>query len=166
MSNQINKNDNQFKKIDIQKLIQGENINDIIIEIDNYICTLCEWGDKMENLSNAQKFFYYNQNLEREINNGGFSQYFFNSTGDYAHETVDSLIAINANHTAKILKKAIAQFPENKVPKNSNLREEIIEKIEEEANIVWEELENDFFKYEDNLNELNLKFVKENLNSF
>jgi len=166
MSNQINKNDNQFKKIDFQKLIQGENINDIIIEIDNYICTLCEWGDEMGNLSNAQKFFYYNQNLEREINNGGFSQYFFNSTGDYAHETVDSLIAINANHTAKILKKAIAQFPENKVPKNSNLREEIIEKIEEEANIMWEELENDFFKYEDNLNELNLKFVKENLNSF
>ena len=79
------------KKPDIEKLVNSENKNKSIIELDNYICALCNWGDEIDNLTEQQKNFYFNQELEREVNNGGFYQYFLNSSGTFAYETINSL---------------------------------------------------------------------------
>ena len=176
--NQNRRNMNIFKKLfgksnqetfesknenpNLKKPDNLEDLNTRIINLDNYICELCEWGDKIENLSDAQKNFYFNQNLEREINNGGFHQYFYNSSGDYANETIQSLKKIKADKTAEILMKAINQFPDKSVPKDRDKRQEIIEKIEEESTPIWEELEQIFYKYEDDLNTLNMEYVKSN----
>jgi hypothetical protein len=154
------------KNLDLEKLLSSEDTNGSIIQIDNSIGGLCSYGDEMDKLTEAQKQFYYNQCLEREINNGGFNQYFFNSSGDFAHQTVQSLIKIGAKKTADILQKAIDQFPDKNVPQDRTERQELLEQIEEEANPVWEELDQKFFAYEDNLNALNIKFVKNNKDKF
>ena len=60
------------KKLDLEKLLSSDDINGSIIELDNYIGDLCSYGDEMNKLTEQQKQFYYNQCLEREINNGGF----------------------------------------------------------------------------------------------
>ncbi|MDG1719706.1 MAG: DMP19 family protein [Bacteroidia bacterium] len=104
------------KKLDLEKLLSSDDINGSIIELDNYIGLLCSYGDEMDNLTEEQKLFYYNQCLEREINNGGFNQYFFNSSGDFANLTVQSLLTIGAKRTAAILQKAINQFPDKTTP--------------------------------------------------
>src|SRR5687767_5733267 len=123
----------------LEELLNSDDTNTSIIDLDNFIGELCNYGDDMEVLTEPQKNFYLNQNLEREINNGGFNQYFINSSGDFAHETVKSLKLISANHTADILQKAIDQFPYKKVPKDRDERIETVEEIEETANEVWEE---------------------------
>jgi hypothetical protein len=104
--------------------------------------------------------------LEREINNGGFNQYFFNSSGDFAHKTVQSLQTIGANKTADILQKAIDQFPNSNVPEDRTERQEILEQIQETADVVWEDLDQKFFSYEDDLNTLNIEFVRKNRDKF
>ena len=68
-------NNSSGKKPDIEKLLAYDNINKSIIELDTFICELCAWGDNLEKLTEQQKIFFYNQNLEREVNNGGFNQY-------------------------------------------------------------------------------------------
>ena len=141
-------------------LLSSEDKNESIIELDNFIGDLCSYGDNMEILSEPQKQFYYNQCLEREVNNGGFNQYFYNSSGDFAHQTIQSLKAIGAYKTSEILQKAIDQFPEGKVPTDREERIELVEQIEEEANEIWEELDQQFFQYSDDLSTLNLNFVK------
>ena len=141
-------------------LLIAENVNNSIIELDNFICELCRWGDDMENLTDAQRTFYYNQNLEREVNNGGFNQYFINSSGDFAHETINSLKIIGANRTADILQSAIDQFPDKKVPSDRDERIELVAQVEETANEKWEDLDQKFFEYKDNLNSLNIEYVK------
>ena len=120
----------------------------------------------MEKLTEEQKLFYYNQCLEREINNGGFNQYFLNSSGDFAHKTVKSLQTISAKKTADILQRAIDQFPNSIVPEDRAERQEILEQIQETADIVWEELDQKFFNYEDDLNTLNIEFVRKNTDKF
>jgi hypothetical protein len=140
-------------KPDIEKLLNSDNINKSIIELDNYVSRLDELNEK-------QQVFLFNQNLEREVNNGGFNQYFRNSSGDFANETLKSLEDIKAFTTADILRKAIDQFPNNKVPKVSTDRIKVIDQIEEDANPVWEQLDQKFFEYADNLNALNLDFVR------
>jgi hypothetical protein len=117
-------------------------------------------------LTEPQKNFYFNQNLEREINNGGFNQFFYNSSGDFAHETLTSLRTIGANKTADILQQAIDQFPDSTVPKDRAKRQEILEQIENTADEVWEQLDQAFYKYEDNLYNLNIEYIKQNRNSF
>src|SRR4051812_12008186 len=108
----------------LDKLLLSDNTNGSIIEIDTFISNI-EW-DKM---TEPQKVFYCIQELEREVNNGGFNQYFINSSGDYAHEAIKSLQAIGANTTADILQRAIDQFPNQKVPKDRDERNEVVESI-------------------------------------
>jgi hypothetical protein len=154
------------KRPDIDTLLSSPETNNAIIEIDNYICKLCSYGDTLDRLTEPQKIFYFNQNLEREINNGGFNQYFTNSSGDFAHETIASLKSIGANKTAELLQQAINQFPNYNVPKDKAKRQEILEIIEISANEVWEELDMAFYKYEDNLYDLNIAYLKQNRNLF
>ncbi|MBK9449520.1 MAG: DMP19 family protein [Bacteroidetes bacterium] len=154
------------KKLDLEKLLSSDDINGSIIELDNYIGDLCSYGDEMNKLTEQQKQFYYNQCLEREINNGGFTQYFFNSSGDFAHKTLQSLLTIGANKTADILQKAIDQFPSGNVPEDRTKRQEILEQIQETADLVWEELDQKFFTCEDDLNTLNIEFVRKNNDKF
>lgn len=153
-------------KPDIEKLLNSEDKNSSIIAIDNYVCELCKWGDSMEKLTEPQRNFYFNQNLEREINNGGFNQYFWNSSGNFVHQTIKSLQLIGADKTANILQTAIAQFPNNIVPEDLTVRQEVIEQIEESANEVWGALDQKFFAYEDDLNALNLEYVRQNKQAF
>lgn len=144
----------------LDNLLNSEDINGSIIELDNFIGELCDYGDDFSKLTDHQKLFYLNQNLEREINNGGFKQYFCNSSGDNAHETVLSLKAIGADKTAEILQKAIDQFPNKTVPKDRDERNEIVEEIEEAADEVWNDLDQMFYEYEDDLNSLNIEYVR------
>jgi hypothetical protein len=161
-----NKDNQGDGKPDIDALLTSDDTNNSIIALDNYICKLCSWGDTLEQLTEPQKNFYFNQNLEREINNGGFNQFFFNSSGDFTHETIGSLRLIGADKTADILQQAVNEFPNSNVPKDRTERQEVLEQIEDKANVVFEQLEQKFQAYEDNLNELNLKYVRENPNWF
>lgn len=158
--------DSGKKRTEFDQLINSENANNSIIELDNYISALCEYGDCIERLSDPQKNFYFNQNLEREVNNGGFNQFYFNSSGNFAHETVASLRAIGANKTAMIVENANDQFPDGKVPKDRTTRQEILVQIENKANVIWEDLDQKFFAYEDDLNALNMEYVIKNRSEF
>lgn len=149
------------KKPDIDSLLSLPDTNNAIIEIDNYVSSLCSWGDAIDRLTEPQRIFYFNQNLEREINNGGFNQYFYNSSGDFSHETLTSLRTIGAEKTANILQHAIDQFPNSIVPKDRSERQEILDQIEDKAGHVWENLDQAFYKYEANLNDLNIEYVKQ-----
>lgn len=150
----------------LDSLLSSDNTNSSIIELDNFIGELCEYGNHYNKLTEPQKLFYFNQNLEREINNGGFNQFFCNTSGENAHETILSLKAIGADKTSDILQKAIDQFPNKIVPKNRDERTEIVEQIEETANEVWDNLDQKFYEYEDDLNTLNIEYVKKNKDFF
>ncbi|MGA3082092.1 MAG: DMP19 family protein [Terracidiphilus sp.] len=58
-------------------------------------------------LSEEERIVLAVEALEREVNNGGYSQFFTNSSGEYAPIIVDSLSRIGCNETARITKKAI-----------------------------------------------------------
>ena len=150
----------------LEKLLKAKNINDSIIKIDNFVSELCQWGERLDKLTEPQKNFYFNQCLEREVNNGGFSLYFTNSSGEYAHQTVETLKLIGANNFAKILQKAIDKFPSKTVPQDSGERQEIVEQIEENNDEVWEKLDDKFYEYPEDLNQLNINYIMQNKEFF
>jgi hypothetical protein len=52
------------------------------------------------------------EQLQSEVLNGGFGQYFHNSAGDHALETLEVLQGLKARKTARLLTKACALFPD------------------------------------------------------
>lgn len=155
-----------YDKPGLDKLLYSDNKNSSIIEMDNFICKLCHWGENLEKLTEPQKNFFFIQNLEREVNNGGFKQYFYNSSGDFSHETIKSLKIIGADKTAAKLQEAIDQFPDKTVPKDRAKRHSIMDIIGEKAEQIWDELDQRFFVYEDDLNSLNIEYIRQNKDKF
>ncbi len=58
-------------------------------------------------LSDEERVILAIEALEREVNNGGYSQFFYNSSNEYARIIVDSLNKIGCNKVAGITKRAI-----------------------------------------------------------
>jgi hypothetical protein len=58
-------------------------------------------------LSDEERVVLAVEALEREVNNGGFAQFFANSSGQYASIIVDSLLRIGCQETANITSGAI-----------------------------------------------------------
>jgi hypothetical protein len=121
--------------------------------------------DNFSNLNEFEKTFIYIDILEDNVTNGGFIQFFFNSSGQFAHEIFQAYLAIKAETTIDILTKAIHLFPEIPVPKDARIRQQIL--MEKDSNIdLWDTLDTDFYKYEDNIIELTLNYVRENISHF
>ena len=141
--------------IDAEKITRiGEIIGKKIPEKDNF-----------SNLNEFEKTFIYLDILEDSVTNGGFIQFFFNSSGQFTHEVFQAYLAIKAENTVDILTKAIYLFPEIPVPKNLRIRQQIL--MEKDTNIdLWDELDTQFYKYEDNIISLTLEYVRNNIAHF
>jgi len=121
--------------------------------------------DDFSNLNEFEKTFIYLDILEQNVTDGGFIQFFFNSSGQFTHEVFQAYHAIRAENTVDILTKAIYLFPEIPVPKNLRIRQQIL--MEKDSNIdLWDEVDTEFYKYEDNIISLTLAYVRNNIAHF
>jgi len=153
-------------KIDIEKILKIEDQTTAIIELDTKLNEISNYGEKIELLTESQRTVLFVENLEREINNGGFNQFFFNSSGNFTHETIAALKTIKAFKTAAIVSKSISIWPNQNVPKDRVKRQDILQQVEEQANPVWDECSEEFYKYHDNLVMLLVEFIKSNKSDF
>lgn len=158
-----------FETKSIDDIWTIEEKDNFVIEMNQYIAEKCEYGDNMEALNEEQRILYITQALEMEVNNGGFSQFFFNSGGVFANELVSSFEKIGAVKTAEICKKAVSIFGDV-IPTDRDEIQDIItpddEKEEERIEEILNECDDAFFEYEDDLVELNYQFIMNNKESF
>jgi hypothetical protein len=82
------------------------------------------WG-WFNDLSEPQKVLFPTHWLYCDVLNGGFHQYFANSTGFHAPEAVEGFIALGLDDIAKLVEQAIAVFGEP-FPRERRLREEFL----------------------------------------
>lgn len=153
------------KRITIDEILAMDNSTEMIIELSHGL------SDKInrlgfESLSHPEKVMNSVYWLETEINNGGFDQYYFNSSGNYAIDAPIALEEIGANRTAEIVKEANSVFPGSSPPRDRDERARILDQITEDIQEKWNELENRFFKYEDPLEVLQINYIKLNKNEF
>jgi len=64
--------------------------------------------------------------FDREVINGGFHQYFFNSSGGRAQMLRKALLEVNAHITLQIFEKSLKIFPENFQFENTDLRQNFL----------------------------------------
>ncbi len=99
--------------------------------------------------------------FEGEVNNGGIDQFLFNSSGDYIQETVRALEEIQANRMAEILRIACKRFPGGNPPTNAFRRRAIMLAEVSPDGDAFHELDDQFYRYEDDLYHLLEKYKKD-----
>ena len=137
--------------------------SNFVVDMCDAVCQKCEYGDEMGKLNEYERVFFITQTLEQEVNNGGFSQFFFNSSGDFSNEVVDAFKKIGAFKTAEICKKALAVF-NGEVPTDRTERENLLDSLD--CDDVLSECDDAFYEYEDNLEELNHEYIMQNRKFF
>lgn len=111
-------------------------------------------GEGFESLTQAEQTVFCIDGLEREVNNGGFSQWFFNSAGDQARETIDALQRVGANHTAELVRRSLQPFGAEGPSRDWEQRRDQLERIGDGAEGLWNELTDAFYEYTDDLTAL------------
>lgn len=132
---------------------------DLLFEFFAKYYSMAEYGDKLEKLTYPQRVFCLAYLFDKEASNGSFHQYFFNSAGNEAHETVAALLTIDAVKTAVLLQKAIAVWPNQKVPKDWETRRDVIEVIEADVEDTWNKCTRSFYRGKESISELLCTYV-------
>lgn len=114
--------------------VRGLHGVDLVMRIHEEILSAPSSGnDKADfcRLTCGQRIVLVVEALEGEVNNGGFDQYFFNSSGNFAPEAVAALREIGMGHFADILAEAMALFPNGALLRDQAQREAALEKVDE-----------------------------------
>ncbi len=82
-------------------------------------------------LSEPEKLYFTVMLLRNEVNDGGFHQYFINSSGSYYDYAEKGLIALGATQTLELLRKAKdILFPTISVPVDTEIRRRLVPVVE------------------------------------
>lgn len=100
--------------------------------------------------------------LEGQVNNGGFAQYFTSADGHTANFAPEALRRVGANNFADIVARAFYAVSPSPLPDDQLSRQEIIDGIDEKTQDTLESLDQEFFAYPDNLTELLFEYVRSN----
>jgi hypothetical protein len=117
------------------------------------------WKVSYNELTEAEKVFVSVWELESEVNNGGFLQYFSNSSGDNAANCAWALEKIGALKVVALAKQALSVFENGNPSADSTIRQSQVQNFSGEQKEFLDELDQQFFKYPDNLTKLLHDFV-------
>lgn len=148
----------------VKKILKDKSGEKAIMAIDNLLTPI--FYSHPDKLTEEEKTIVYIEELEREVNNGGFSQFFFNTSGNFTEEIIRALRIIGSTKFTEIVEKAITQFPNSYVPKDRTERQNILERIENEADPVWEKLDAEFYTYEEDIYALMQNYILANIKRF
>jgi len=146
------------------------NADEPALEIFN-VCldTVFDEGDgnteHLDRIGPEARLVYLLWCFDGEVHNGGFDQLFFNSLGDHCFEILEGLRKVGAPISAQLLEQAMAWFPDSKPSSDREERWQQLEPFEDDEKYEAQlgELDDKFYKYEDNLAELLHKYVRDNL---
>ena len=140
--------------------LQQNKETDIIELVGTVIWNKANETDSFENLSEAEKTFVYIDIFENEINNDGLYGFFYNTSGEFAHEVLQAFISVEAFETASLINKALRLFPEMPVPKDIILRRHFIRNMQIQDLETWSNLELDLVNSKENIVSLVIDFIK------
>lgn len=139
------------------------NDSDKITRIGEIIGKKIAIRDNFENLNEFEKTFIYIDIFENHTTDGGFKTFFWDSAGQFSHEILEAYKRIGAHKTASIIYDSFLLFKEIPVPKDMDLRRNILSKFKPE---LWNTLDQKFYNCSDNIVFLIIEFIKENSNHF
>ena len=142
----------RLSKQETENFWKEENDDNLVYGLYEYIQKKSYNFLKVENLNEVEKNIMILNDLQAEVYNGGFEQYFFNSRGEFNDSLVKASMAVNATETAEICTKALD------IIKRGLLKEQ-------ESELLHKECDTPFFEKSENLTSLIAEYARNNKGS-
>ena len=110
----------------------------------------------------SEQVFYAIWVLEGEVNNGGFDQYFSNSSGEHARDALTALRTIGASSAFDIAQAAFALFGPSGPSTDWETRRRQLESFDEATAMRLLALDRAFQDYPDNISCLLAAYMQQN----
>ena len=106
--------DERFRKLTPELLasLSADEIGDAVVQ-HVHLRAAGTWGQEarvIRALPPGVRAVYATWLVDAEVNNGGFNQYFFNSSGQYAGDALDGYELLGAEEYAAVMRAAIVTF--------------------------------------------------------
>lgn len=122
----------------------------------------CEFGEKINELTENEKVFILCENFVESINSGGFEEYFSSAFSRYCVDTVGMLRSMGSKDYTKALEKAIKLFPADFDFSDEQKTEDYIDEHEKIQN-KFEKIEEKIYDSNEDI-EFLLQSLKEKIN--
>jgi hypothetical protein len=129
-------------------------VNIGFILLEKYQC------EGLSSFSTAERHIYAVQALSREVNNGGFEQFFYNSSGALAFDLVPALENMGSSENLALAKEALRRFG-NPPSLSEDDRSAHISRITDNGDTkLWEDLDNSFYANPEDLERMILDYAE------
>lgn len=147
--------DEDLEPLPYEEILMIEEPDEFVLQFGLFLSKKCDYGNNMKVLDFVEKVFYYVDTLNEEVHASGFDGYLSSGYFPGAAEIENSLAEINAKKVLKIWKKVEKKFPNQCIPKDLEERINIMEK----KHLSFERLEDKFYDYPDDLEQLLFEYV-------
>lgn len=152
--------------MDIKDIWNIEDSRLFVIAMNSWVCRKCGDGERMTALTKEERVFFVVMGLDAEVNNGGFDQYLYNSSGNFANELLPSLRTIGANQTADIFSRALNALG-CELPSDRERRIDLLSELRtDEISTILDECDEQYYKYPDDIEVLCYQFIMKNKSRF
>ncbi|WP_455539716.1 DMP19 family protein [Terrisporobacter sp.] len=151
----------------IEDILKIEDENDLVANLSIHVSELCGFGEDMTLLNQYERVVYDVCSLDEEVHSGGFFSYFY-SESDYVRrykQLIKALDTIGATNTIKLLERVEKKFPRGKIPIKLSYRQKILDEMDEKE-INFDEFDEVFWEYEENITKLVYNYVMKNTIKF
>lgn len=137
-----------------------------VVALSGWLARKCQYGSDLTVLTPEEMTVYIVDSFQAEVNNGGFSQYLYNSSGALAADLPAALSAIGAAHTAEIYQRAFAYLPTG-LPADDVQRGDVLDAcINDEAARVFDACDAQFYNTPNELDALICQYAMSNQDAF
>jgi hypothetical protein len=145
--------------LEIDEILAIDDATEFAIALSNLVCQRA-YTLGFDALSAAEQVAFCVDELEREVNNGGFHQYFVNSGGNFVRQAQAALVAIGAPAMASVVARAMDPFPSPGPPADQEARCTLLEAMGDDVFETFEPLDEQFCDYPEDLTSLMRAYVE------
>jgi hypothetical protein len=132
---------------------RGRSDNEVLLELLERIRRKVD-KSRGPALTEPERTVWLIMELEADVNNGGFDQYFFNEAGNHAGEAPAALRKIGASRCAQLVERALAVFGPRGPNADRDARQERLMALPESATDRLDALDSEFYTYPDDTTHL------------
>lgn len=151
---------------ELERYLDLQSDEDLAREVGFYVLRKLGEDYDLSGLTRAERVIACLTEVEMEVNNGGFDQYFWNSPGNHATEAVQALRELGAFHTAGLVAEASAQFGPDGPDPDRERRWKQMDGRSQAVRDRWSALDDQFYEYRDNLSSLAASYIRSHREQF
>jgi len=120
----------------------------------------------LASFTRGERFVYAIEGMVREVNNGGWNQFFRNSSGALAFDLAPALEAVGSKKNLSIAQRALRIFGKPASLAEDERGKQVDKVTRDGENNPWDALEGEFYENPEDLDAMMIEFIARNQAEF